>query len=373
MDFLLNSWIGKGFNSILRFINRLIPKRDDQILFESIPDFSDNPMQLYNHIKSLNRGYRLHWIVDEIREDIDAPQYKRNTLGELWQFLRSKYIVTSHGYHLFLKAKNQVYVNLWHGMPLKAMGYAENNPRILPPNSNDANYYLIATSITMRNALAACFNQDPRRIHVTGQPRNDKIFKGCSKNLIKRPEYKTIILYAPTYRENGSNPILADFDKERFQNFLREHEILFIVKFHPLEEAYALEFFKDMANVILLKDQMLQEHQIDIYDILPCADILVTDYSSIYFDFLLLDRPIIFTVPDLEDYRRRRGFILEPYDFWMPGPKVKSFSEFLEEIEKSLKDPGYYLEERKTINDLVNHYKDDRSSERVYKLVWGRL
>jgi len=58
--------------------------------------FSDNPMRLYNYIKSLNRNYRLHWVVDEIREHIDAPQYKRNTL-ELWQFLRDR----THGYHLF--------------------------------------------------------------------------------------------------------------------------------------------------------------------------------------------------------------------------------------------------------------------------------
>ncbi|HEY0768829.1 MAG TPA: CDP-glycerol glycerophosphotransferase family protein, partial [Sphingobacteriaceae bacterium] len=155
IDFLLNSWIGNGVISIFKFINGLIPKKDDQILFESVPDFSDNPLQLYNYIKSSNTSYKPLWVVDEIREDFKVPQYKRNTLGELWQFLRSKYIVTSHGYHLFLKGKNQVYVNLWHGMPLKTMGYAENNPQILPPKSDDDNYYLIATSTIMRNALAA--------------------------------------------------------------------------------------------------------------------------------------------------------------------------------------------------------------------------
>ncbi|MDI3484613.1 MAG: CDP-glycerol glycerophosphotransferase [Methanobacteriaceae archaeon] len=369
----MNSWIGKGLTSILKFINRLIPKRNDQILFESIPNFSDNPMQLYNYIKSLNEGYRLYWIVDELRGDIDAPQYKRNTIGELWQFLRSKYIVTSHGHHLFLKAKNQVYVNLWHGMPLKAMGYAQNNPKILPPNSNDNNYYLIATSTIMRNALAACFNQDPRRIFVTGQPRNDKLSKDCPLDLIRGYEYNAIILYAPTYRENGSFFFFPDFDKGRFQKFLKEHNILFIVKPHPLEETHAIKIFKKMENIILLEDQMLQERHLDIYDFLPCTDILVTDYSSVYFDFLLLDKPILFAVPDLEEYRKKRGFVLEPFEFWTPGPKVKNFKEFLEEIKKSIKDPDYYSQERRTINDLVNYYKDDRSSKRVYELVWGSI
>jgi len=384
VDFLLNSWIGKGLTSILKFINRLIPKRDDQILFESITSFSDNPMQLYNYIKSLNEGYRLYWIVDELREDIDAPQYKRNTIGELWQFLRSKYIVTSHGHHIFFRAKNQVYVNVWHGMPLKAMGYAQkSNPKILPPNFNDNNYYLIATSIIMMNALAACFNQDPRRIFVTGQPRNDKLFKGQGKILeilkIDPVNYNKIVLFAPTFRKSDFMDDgqlisykfnLPDFDRKRFQEFLEENEILFLVKFHPLEEKKAMKYFKSAKNIKLIKTETLQEKLLDLHNILPCADILVTDYSSVYFDFLLLDRPIIFIVPDLEEYRKKRGFILEPFEFWTPGPKVKNFKKFLEEIKKSIKDPDYYSQERRTINNLINYHKDDKSTERIYKLVF---
>ncbi|MDI3484767.1 MAG: CDP-glycerol glycerophosphotransferase, partial [Methanobacteriaceae archaeon] len=73
---------------------------------------------------------------------------------------------------------------------------------------------------------------------------------------------------------------------------------------------------------------------------------------------------------DLEEYRERRGFILEPFEFWTPGPKVKNFKKFLEELEKSIKNPEYYREERKVINDLVNYYKDDKSAERIYKLVF---
>ncbi|MBC7118142.1 MAG: CDP-glycerol glycerophosphotransferase family protein, partial [Methanobacteriaceae archaeon] len=81
IDFLLNSWIGNVVISIFKFINGLIPKKDDQILFESVPDFSDNPLQLYNYIKSSNTSYKPLWVVDEIREDFKVPQYKRNTLG----------------------------------------------------------------------------------------------------------------------------------------------------------------------------------------------------------------------------------------------------------------------------------------------------
>jgi len=155
-----------------------------------------------------------------------------------------------------------------------------------------------------------------------------------------------IILYAPTYRENGSVFFFPDFDKGRSQKFIKEHNILFIVKLHPLEEAHTIKIFKKMENIILLEDQMLQERHLDIYDFFPCTDILVTNYSSVYFDFLLLDKPILFAVPDLEEYRKKRSFVLEPFEFWAPGPKVKNFKKFLEEIKKSIEPELLFTREK---------------------------
>jgi len=366
-------FLGRLVRIILRALNGIVPKRRDLVVFISIPDFTDNSMALFEYMDSLDEDFELVWIVKNPRDDLDIKQYKAYHLPAILKILRAGYIISTHGNLRRVRVPSQVFVNVWHGMPLKAMGYAENRDLVLPFNFDDENYYLIATSIIMKNALAACFNQDPRRIFVTGQPRNDKLSKDCPLDLIRGYEYNAIILYAPTYRENGSFFFFPDFDKGRFQKFLKEHNILFIVKPHPLEETHAIKIFKKMENIILLEDQMLQERHLDIYDFLPCTDILVTDYSSVYFDFLLLDKPILFAVPDLEEYRKKRGFVLEPFEFWTPGPKVKNFKEFLEEIKKSIKDPDYYSQERRTINDLVNYYKDDRSSKRVYELVWGSI
>ncbi|MBC7119366.1 MAG: CDP-glycerol glycerophosphotransferase family protein [Methanobacteriaceae archaeon] len=300
----------------------------------------------------------------------------------MWEFLRSKYIVTSHAYLFSIKAKNQVYVNIGHGMPLKAMGAIKKMDGY-SLSSKDSNYYLIATSTIMKNALAACFNQDPRRIFVTGQPRNDKLFK--NSNSLERllninlNDYKKIILFLPTFRRstkeiNGEltspNFSLPDFNREAFSQFLQSNQVLLLAKFHPFEESIAKPYFKKMSNTILITNEMLQKNFMTLYDILGCIDILITDYSSVYFDFLLLDRPIIFIVHDLEEYRERRGFTLEPFEFWTPGPKVKNFKKFLEELEKSIKNPKYYQKERRIINNLVNYYKDDKSAERIYKLVF---
>lgn len=182
-------------------------------------------------------------------------------------------------------------------MPLKAMGYAEtfNMDVILQFNFDDENYYLIATSTSMRNALAACFNQDPRRIFVTGQPRDDKLFKGCDLKILEAlevnfDEYDKLVLFAPTFRKSDFRDDgrllshkfnLSDFKRESFQEFLEEHDILFLVKFHPLEEKEATKYFRDLRNVKLIKTETLQENLIDLYNILPCIDILITDYSSV--------------------------------------------------------------------------------------------
>jgi len=377
-------FLGRLVRIILRALNGIVPKRRDLVVFISIPDFTDNSMALFEYMDSLDEDFELVWIVKNPRDDLDIKQYKAYHLPAIFKTFRAGYIISTHGNLSDVRVPSQVFVNVWHGMPLKAMGYAENRDLVLPFNFDDENYYLIATSIIMKNALAACFNQDPRRIFVTGQPRNDKLFKGCQEKILEilkidPANYNKIVLFAPTFRKSDSmddgqlishNFNLQDFDRKRFQEFLEENEILFLVKFHPLEEKKATKYFKNTKNIKLIKTETLQEKLLDLHNILPCVDILVTDYSSVYFDFLLLDRPIIFIVPDLEEYRERRGFILEPFEFWTPGPKVKNFKKFLEELEKSIKNPEYYQKERRTINDLVNYYKDGKSAERIYKLVF---
>ena len=98
-------------------------------------------------------------------------------------------------------------------------------------------------------------------------------------------------------------------------------------------------------------------------------DILITDYSSIYFDYLLLNRPIIFIPLDLEEYAQTRGFLLEPYDFWAPGPKVTTVDALIDEIRKCLADPACYEEERVVVNNLINRFQDGNSSRRVWEEV----
>lgn len=388
-------------SGLVNLLNKFVPEKHDQILFDSLPDFSDNSKAFYEYLKNINSDLRLVWVTSDkqLMEKLSSngiEAYDKHSFSGFYQFFKSKYIFTTNNTYLEFKSSRQVLVNLWHGMPLKTMGYAEDsrNP-LLPHRSHDDNYALISTSNLMKNVLSSCFHVDARKVHVTGQPRNDKIFSRekslenlsrlINKDLLidkDVKDYPKIVLFTPTWRKwegkvdgksNHGVMNLDDYHDERFTEFMAENNILFLVKLHPFEEAQYSQIIEDKEDMVLITSKMLQDNLLDLYDILGAADILVTDYSSIYFDFLLLDKPIIFIPTDLEEYEQSRGFLFDPYDFWAPGPKALKFTNFLDELTRCIGDENYYRKERKLVNDIVNKYHDPKSSERLYNLVFDEI
>lgn len=377
-------------------LNFIIPKDPNSFIFMSFPDFSGNAKTMYEYLLHISPDYKLVWLVYErtslkqlLRYGVKC-YYIRSIKG-LMTWLRSRFIISSTGI-LSTKSCRQIGINLWHGMPLKAMGFIDKSTKKSELKKIKSWHkkadLLISTSTIMKNALSTCFNINPRKIIITGQPRNDKLFSPHAKDLLASllnvdiTHYRKIILFVPTFRGRSLREVekrkikdnnflqLKDFDSETFERFLLNNNILFLLKFHPFEED-TIESKKMSLpqNVILIRSHNFIRKFLDLYDILEGIDILITDYSSIYFDFLLLNRPILFIPIDLEEYRKKRGFALEPYEFWTPGPKITSFKRFIIELEKCIDDPGYYEKEREIINNLVNKYKDGRSSERVYKII----
>ena len=140
---------------------------------------------------------------------------------------------------------------------------------------------------------------------------------------------------------------------------------------HPNDEQLILGNIPDNVNdrVILIKSDDLEKKKMDLYKIINAVDLLITDYSSIYFDFLLLDRPIIFTPMDLDEYRSNPGLLLEPYEFWTPGYKCLNQSDLQEKILLELRDGGSYGKERSVIKNIVHKYQDAYSTKRVLDLI----
>lgn len=162
---------------------------------------------------------------------------------------------------------------------------------------------------------------------------------------------------------------MKQFNDAKFDKFLEENNIILILKIHPNEEFKIIKKLNNTKNIMLLRGDMLEKNEIDLYEILNAADLLITDYSSVYFDYLLLDRPIIFTPIDFKEYSETRGFILEPYEKWTPGAKVLTQETLEREIIKSLKDNSYYKLERENIRNIIHRYIDGESSKRIWDII----
>ncbi|MCX8131254.1 MAG: CDP-glycerol glycerophosphotransferase family protein [Clostridia bacterium] len=391
---LLNRIIYKSRILLLRTLNEFVPKQDNKIVLSSLPDFSDNAKGLWEYLAGSEK-YEPVWLfsdkslVEKLSRENITCEYSWSWKG-IKALLTSRYIACTHSQHIAIKSSNQFLITLWHGMPLKSMGYIDNlctkkDIKGFKTVSKKSDIF-ISTSPIMRYALASCFNIDARKVVITGQPRNDKLFspedravlsRVCGKNL---DAYDKLILYCPTFRagmgrvegkkldKNVFN--FPDYQRNELDELLKSHNALLVIKLHPFEEKQYSGSELDLPqNSVLVKSDAFNTNTVSMYDILGLFDVLVTDYSSIYFDYLLLDRPIVFVTSDLNTYKSGRGLIFEDYDFWTPGPKTKTFDEYVQCLRKCLQDKEYYKAERKLVNGLVNQYTDNRSAERIMQCV----
>ncbi|SNZ05163.1 CDP-glycerol glycerophosphotransferase, TagB/SpsB family [Terribacillus aidingensis] len=287
---------------------------------------------------------------------------------------------------------NQLVIDTWHGFPLKAMGFAdknEHNKHVLADRWASINY-VCSYSEYFSKLIIRCFKLNPEHIQLTGAPRNDLLQQRPDTHFLKEEfaidaNESRIVFFMPTYRQlahsersdtdlNRDNLFgMLDFNQDKFYDFLEKENLELIVKLHPAEEKLFLNHFETQTRVHLLTDEMLTRYGKDLYEIMPLADMLITDYSSIYFDYLLLDKPIVFTPVDLQSYQQNRGFILDSYTNWTPGPKVTTQEALQDALTTFSENPSWYKDERKQIRNHVHHFQDNQSSVRVWQFIQQKI
>lgn len=263
--------------------------------------------------------------------------------------------------------KDRIIVNLWHGVPLKKIGLMENNlsklTRIYFKYIFSNNYtYILITSKKLLGIMGKSFGVAEDKIKIWGQPRNDTVFRANDGRKILTslyevlPNYKKIILYAPTFRSTKGTKFFpfADFKSDELDNFLEENELIIFIRCHQ-SEINSIE--NDLGDRIkLINEDKVEE----IMDIINIFDLLITDYASIYIDYLLTEKPMVFLPYDKEDYLKDRGLNFE-YDSVTPGPKPETFENLKDEVNKLLKDSSYYYAERHKINMFFNEVNSECS------------
>lgn len=370
-----------------------IPKDENRIAFYSTPDISDNALALFKYIHSLTEGYELIWVLNEKKPPAlkslkkEYPDVKTTYLYSLdgaRELIRSKFIVTTDVLPVTPHSGQRV-IQLWHGLPGKKTGYEH------PLAVKDLYLYMdrwttdfVTTSELVVGAFVRQFMINPMKFRILGQPRNDGMLRNIksSKDMLSEilnidtNNYEHVILYAPTYRYTSymkdfksSVRVVRTLFAEEFLQFLKKEGALLVIKPHKLVADALISSIKNEENVVLLTNESLQSRLLTINDIMGAFDILITDYSSIFEDYILLERPIVFYLPDRKYLEQKSGFLL-PYEFFAPGDKPETVPSLIDSLKSYMEDPNKDFQWRRTVKRLLYEIGDDtNSSERVYKTL----
>lgn len=388
------------FKKYIKTFDCIVPKDNKKVVFLSFPDFSDNSREYYEYLKMYHSSeYSLIWIYqDENSKNYNYidNKYSILTLKGVWHLLTSKYIIYNHLDPVISKLnfKKHILMQLWHGMPIKTLGYLEKNVRgsILEQYSNYGKYgYFFVSSDIFKLSMVACFLMNPNNVFITGQSRTDCILTDRNKakisELIDYSKYDKVVIYAPTYKEalrNNHRDIdsefhnifyCEDYSEKLFYEFLEKNNILFIIKPHPFDEWFYKKVI-DEGNLvnenikIFFNDDMISNN-LYFYDFFKFADLMITDFSSIAIDYLITKKPVIFLNSVSEEYSKNRGFILEDnYEILMPGEKVDNFRKLLSSMHDALTIDSW-KERRLNMLPLLYKYFDSNSSARIYEIMKG--
>lgn len=365
-----------------KLMERLIPKlpvRSNWVLFESHmgKQYSDSPKYIYEQLLESGNKFKFIWSLQE-PEQVDVPgpaiKVKRNSLKHLYYMNRSKYWVDNQGIaHLAKKKTDQVYVQTWHGTPLKKMGYDQKK---LPAKNEltrlklqtEAWDYLISPNRYTSKILRRGFRYGGE-ILETGYPRNDLLIQQ-PEDVRRRVQQhfglsdgKQVILFAPTFRDwdpNSFQKVLDDV--QNLSKEIGENDVV-LLRLHYLlsEKISQLELPANIVNASTYQD---------IQELYLVADVLITDYSSVMFDYALLKRPIILYCYDLEEYITRRGMYFDFAEL-APGPVCQTIDEVLHYINQPEALNAFSADLERFVGEFGS-LEDGQASAKVIEKVFSR-
>lgn len=369
---------------IIGAIDTATPKRNNRYcFFISRGTPWDANMQCIFAYISHNKAIECKVIYSCDRGKQSAPANYRMPASSLasWLYLfTSKTVIFDHACPPGLSKNNRCMVNLWHGVPIKAIRFFDKNSftkGYLQEQSRNTSL-LIASSDIDRLAMSASFQIDPEHVKVTGLPRNDILINPDKFDVLlpaisQQKKFlrhaigdKRLILYAPTYRGSSSEKT-SDFKpsimfEKKLAKVLEEHHAIFAVRPHKFSGSIQFEFLATTQNYLELPEEKISNSNV----LLAQTSILITDYSSIWVDFLLTDNAIIGYVPDLDKYLSHRGYIYDLEETF-PGAITKTEEDLLKQIEKELVSPLRPSEKQLSIKKQFHKFNDGMNTERTIK------
>ncbi len=369
------------------------PYENTTIIFESFGgrQVSDSPYAIYKVFKTLYPGINMIWSIDRVQKKFckenQIPYVIRRTNKWVRVLEKSQFWISNARFPTWVKKPNYVtYIQTWHGTPLKKLGLDIEN--VSMPGTTTAKYHknfvreanrwdaLVSPNDYSTQIFRSAFGFNNQILKI-GYPRNDELINtkpediDAIKEQLGIPLDKKVVMYAPTYRDNqfaekGKYTFELPFDLDDFRKSFGDDTVLILRMHYLISNALDISDYSDFVYDY--------SNYPNISDLYLVSDLLITDYSSVFFDYAYLKRPILFYPYDYHLYKEElRGFYLN-YEKDLPGKIAENSKQLLEEINHALAHPDMSANEK-----FMNFYNrfcainDGLSSLKVVNYVMHQI
>lgn len=363
-----------------------MPIKENVVLFETFmaKNYSDSPKYIYEALNKMYPGkYECVWAING-KHDIPygAKTIKRFSFQYAYYCAISKYLVFNVRQPLwFRKREGQVFLETWHGTPLKRLVFDQEEVTSASPKYKEQFYkqrkewdYLVSANPFSSKTFRSCFMYEGKMLEY-GYPRNDILYASdkeerakCLKEKLGIPLDKKTILYAPTWRDDehygkGEYKFTLALDLKKMKTMLEKDYVLLLRTHHYIADKIDTTGLEGFAYNFSTYD--------DISEIYLITDICITDYSSVFFDFANLKRPILFYTYDIEKYKNQlRGFYID-MNTEVPGPLLYTSEEVIDAILHIDTIQNRYQKRYDDFYDRFCCFDDGHASENIVKEVFG--
>lgn len=351
------------------------------IVFESVPNLSDNPKPLFDELigRGFNKKYKFVWIVSGEAKDLPVIKnvYYCNKNSKTFKYrflfyrLFAKAMICGNEFLVTLR-KKQTSFYISHGTAIKSV----KSYYTMPENID---YFLVDGEGT-KEMMAYQFNVLPEKTIALGYPRNDALVnvKRDISQFFPENKGEKIVVWYPTFRQHKNTllnathnalPIIHDEEQAiKLNEIAKANNVVLVLKPHFAQDISKFQA-QSLSNIKFIDDSFFTKNSISSYEFVGNCDALITDYSSIYFDFLLCDKPIGLVWEDYEEYKESVNFAIDMDTLMNGGEKIYNlddFSEFLSNIANGI---DLLKKERKEVSLWANYSHDGKSSQRVADFI----